>query len=481
MLNDRNYLNTILKMVNNSSITNPKKDKYESICTYIQLILKEEYIEYLANEEIDKICKELEQEIQQKKEEINKYESKIFIGMDLEKDFNLKKQIINNEILDYDLKVKQIFKNALKQYIKNMYKSTNKKQEEFYINQIYNRLYQICKKEVRNIKITGMSLNSTDTGKLLNKNNEIDFKIIEAFINIFYDKDLEVTAKLIYLNKDKKEVYYKLQLLDIIITNCDKIIENLTKEVINDNIIADEKKLENYLNSDLKKRYIRNKLKKIDKKFEKQLNKLDNPTEEKIEKNRKEKEDQKLNVLIESKSPIIDDYDRKQKLEKLYGNIKNKNSESTTCNEINDDIKNKLKEQINEVIKENINIGLEELKEIIKKNIFSKAKKHIEEYIEQLNGIENKMSETIDDYNQILKSIIVSNNISQIWLNEELIENLHLLILINKVKENRFDKNLLFEFLDKKEQEKTRIEVSDLLLSQINEKSKQKTIGGTNE
>ena len=217
MLNDNNYLETILKVLDSPKISKEKKQKYEKICMYIFLTQKEEYIEYLTKKEIDSIYKVLDQEKQSKIEEIQRYEERVFFGIDLEKTYNLMKHNIENELVEDRLKGLQIYKKALKQYIKNIYKTENEKKEEFYINQLYNELYEECKEQVKNINITGMALNTTDTGKLLNKEGKIDFKLVEAFINIFHDKDLISTTTLIKLNKDKTKIYFNLQLLDTLL------------------------------------------------------------------------------------------------------------------------------------------------------------------------------------------------------------------------------------------------------------------------
>ena len=52
------------------------------------------------------------------------------------------------------------------------------------------------------------------------------------------------------------------------------------------------------------------------------------------------------------------------------------------------------------------------------------------------------------------------------------------IVIDYKIKESKIDKNLVFEFLDKKEQGKTRTEINNMLIEQIN--LKQKTIGGKN-
>ena len=447
---------------------------------YIFLTQKEEYIEYLTKKEIDSIYKVLDQEKQSKIEEIQRYEERVFFGIDLEKTYNLMKHNIENELVEDRLKGLQIYKKALKQYIKNIYKSENEKKEEFYINQLYNELYEECKEQVKNINITGMALNTTDTGKLLNKEGKIDFKLVEAFINIFYDKDLISTTTLIKLNKDKTKIYFNLQLLDTLLRDFNNIIGYLTQEVIKEGIKTDGNDIQKYLENkenDFKRKLLKGKLESIDKKFEKQLSKLDNPTEDEIEELKIKKENEKLKALIKSKSSISDTYDRKQKLEKIYKSL-NKTNKPKTYNELNINIIKKLKKQINETIKENINVEYEQLKTIINDNIISKINKYKNKYIEQINELEIEMDETIDDYNPILRTIITSNNMSQIWLNENLIENLHLLILMTKIKESKIDKNLVFEFLDKKEQGKTRTEINNMLIEQIN--LKQKTIGGKN-
>jgi len=447
---------------------------------YIFLTQKEEYIEYLTKKEIDSIYKVLDQEKQSKIEEIQRYEERVFFGIDLEKTYNLMKHNIENELVEDRLKGLQIYKKALKQYIKNIYKSENEKKEEFYINQLYNELYEECKEQVKNINITGMALNTTDTGKLLNKEGKIDFKLVEAFINIFYDKDLISTTTLIKLNKDKTKIYFNLQLLDTLLRDFNNIIGYLTQEVIKEGIKTDGNDIQKYLENkenDFKRKLLKGKLESIDKKFEKQLSKLDNPTEDEIEELKIKKENEKLKALIKSKSSISDTYDRKQKLEKINKNL-NKTNKPKTYNELNINIIKKLKKQINETIKENINVEYEQLKTIINDNIISKINKYKNKYIEQINELEIEMDETIDDYNPILRTIITSNNMSQIWLNENLIENLHLLILMTKIKESKIDKNLVFEFLDKKEQGKTRTEINNMLIEQIN--LKQKTIGGKN-
>lgn len=480
MLNDNNYLETILKVLDSPKISKEKKQKYEKICMYIFLTQKEEYIEYLTKKEIDSIYKVLDQEKQSKIEEIQRYEERVFFGIDLEKNYNLMKQNIENELVEDRLKGLQIYKNALKQYIKNIYKSENEKKEEFYINQLYNELYEECKEQVKNINITGMALNTTDTGKLLNKEGKIDFKLVEAFINIFHDKDLISTTTLIKLNKDKTKIYFNLQLLDTLLRDFNNIIGYLTQEVIKEGIKTDGNDIQKYLENkenDFKRKLLKGKLESIDKKFEKQLSKLDNPTEDEIEELKIKKENEKLKALIKSKSSISDTYDRKQKLEKIYKSL-NKTNKPKTYNELNINIIKKLKKQINETIKENINVEYEQLKTIINDNIISKINKYKNKYIEQINELEIEMDENIDDYNPILRTIITSNNMSQIWLNENLIENLHLLILMTKIKESKIDKNLVFEFLDKKEQGKTRTEINNMLIEQIN--LKQKTIGGKN-
>jgi len=480
MLNDNNYLETILKVLDSPKISKEKKQKYEKICMYIFLTQKEEYIEYLTKKEIDSIYKVLDQEKQSKIEEIQRYEERVFFGIDLEKTYNLMKHNIENELVEDRLKGLQIYKKALKQYIKNIYKSENEKKEEFYINQLYNELYEECKEQVKNINITGMALNTTDTGKLLNKEGKIDFKLVEAFINIFYDKDLISTTTLIKLNKDKTKIYFNLQLLDTLLRDFNNIIGYLTQEVIKEGIKTDGNDIQKYLENkenDFKRKLLKGKLESIDKKFEKQLSKLDNPTEDEIEELKIKKENEKLKALIKSKSSISDTYDRKQKLEKIYKSL-NKTNKPKTYNELNINIIKKLKKQINETIKENINVEYEQLKTIINDNIISKINKYKNKYIEQINELEIEMDETIDDYNPILRTIITSNNMSQIWLNENLIENLHLLILMTKIKESKIDKNLVFEFLDKKEQGKTRTEINNMLIEQIN--LKQKTIGGKN-
>ena len=480
MLNDNNYLETILKVLDSPKISKEKKQKYEKICMYIFLTQKEEYIEYLTKKEIDSIYKVLDQEKQSKIEEIQRYEERVFFGIDLEKIYNLKKQSIENELVEDRLKGFQIYKNALKQSIKNIYKSENEKKEEFYVNQLYNELYEECKEQVKNINITGMTLNTTDNGKLLNKEGKIDFKLVEAFINIFHDKDLILTTTLIKLNKDKTKIYFNLQLLDTLLHDFNNIIGYLTQEVIKEGIKTDGNDIQKYLENkenDFKRKLLKGKLETIDKKFEKQLSKLDNPTEDEIEELKIKKENEKLKALIKSKSSISDTYDRKQKLEKIYKSL-NKTNKPKTYNELNINIIKKLKKQINETIKENINAEYEQLKTIINDNIISKINKYKNKYIEQINELEIEMDETIDDYNPILRAIITSNNISQIWLNENLIENLHLLILMTKIKESKIDKNLVFEFLDKKEQGKTRTEINNMLIEQIN--LKQKTIGGKN-
>jgi len=480
MLPDTNSPDTISKVLARPKISTAKNQKYEQICMYIFLTQKEEYIEYLTKKEIDSIYKVLDQEKQSKIEEIQRYEERVFFGIDLEKTYNLMKHNIENELVEDRLKGLQIYKKALKQYIKNIYKSENEKKEEFYINQLYNELYEECKEQVKNINITGMALNTTDTGKLLNKEGKIDFKLVEAFINIFYDKDLISTTTLIKLNKDKTKIYFNLQLLDTLLRDFNNIIGYLTQEVIKEGIKTDGNDIQKYLENkenDFKRKLLKGKLESIDKKFEKQLSKLDNPTEDEIEELKIKKENEKLKALIKSKSSISDTYDRKQKLEKIYKSL-NKTNKPKTYNELNINIIKKLKKQINETIKENINVEYEQLKTIINDNIISKINKYKNKYIEQINELEIEMDETIDDYNPILRTIITSNNMSQIWLNENLIENLHLLILMTKIKESKIDKNLVFEFLDKKEQGKTRTEINNMLIEQIN--LKQKTIGGKN-
>lgn len=480
MLNDNNYLETILKVLDSPKISKEKKQKYEKICMYIFLTQKEEYIEYLTKKEIDSIYKVLDQEKQSKIEEIQRYEERVFFGIDLEKTYNLMKHNIENELVEDRLKGLQIYKNALKQYIKNIYKSENEKKEEFYINQLYNELYEECKEQVKNINITGMALNTTDTGKLLNKEGKIDFKLVEAFINIFHDKDLISTTTLIKQNKEKTKIYFNLQLLNTLLRDFNNIIGYLTQEVIKEGIKTDGNDIQKYLENkenDFKRKLLKGKLERIDKKFEKQLSKLDNQTKDEIEELKIKKENEKLKAFIKSKSSISDTYDRKQKLEKIYKSL-NKTNKPKTYNELNINIIKKLKKQINETIKENINVEYEQLKTIINDNITSKINEYKNKYIEQINKLKIEMDETIDDYNPILRTIITSNNMSQIWLNENLIENLHLLILMTKIKESKIDKNLVFEFLDKKEQGKTRTEINNMLIEQIN--LKQKTIGGKN-
>ena len=63
MLNDNNYLETILKVLDSPKISKEKKQKYEKICMYIFLTQKEEYIEYLTKKEIDSIYKVLDQHL----------------------------------------------------------------------------------------------------------------------------------------------------------------------------------------------------------------------------------------------------------------------------------------------------------------------------------------------------------------------------------------------------------------------------------